>query len=388
MGLFKFKFYYLLIATINGVYAMAMPLYYDTLSYSTVQVGILISLPSVVMLLQPFWGIIVDKFQKPKLIAITGLLGSSFVLLNLMWAKSFHTVFFIVFIYSFIRMPVWSTVDNIIVTYCMNNQRSYGTIRVFASIAWGCSLLVFFPIVSIFGFKSYFIVALIVSIVLSVLIYNFPSELSLIDKQDTKEIEFSHSLKILLQDRGFHYIVLFTLFFSAMFTSNLVYQNLYLEELGATAFVIAAITFVGIIPEFFILPLIERYIYKLNNIVWMMIVVVIFFVRFIGLAFFASIPSIAVIALLHGIGMSFYIPVFIKHLKNAVPNQVSTTAITINGFMAAISGIFMSILAGYLRGVYGIGAVYFINSLAMILAFLVLILYYRYDCKNKESLHF
>ncbi len=64
------------------------------------------------------------------------------------------------------------------------------------------------------------------------------------------------------------------------------------------------------------------------------------------------------------------------------------TAITINGFMAAISGIFMSILAGYLRGVYGIGSVYFVNAIAMVLALLVLIIYYRYD-KNlvKKNLH-
>ncbi len=382
MQLAKFRIYYLIIATLNGVFSMALPLYYDTLNYTPLQVGLLISLPSFMMLLQPMWGVIVDKYKKPKIIAIIGLMTSSTILLSLAFVTNYYLVFLIILSYSFVRMPVWSTVDNIIVTYCMNNQKSYGTIRVFASIAWGSSLLIMFPIINIFGFRSYFIISFIGASILSLMIAKFPSNLTL-DNDEHASLDFNAGIKVIKSQKEFHYIVIYTLFFSAMFATNLVYQNMYLQELGASAFLISLITFLGIVPEFVILPLIEKHLYKLRPVTWLMINTAIFLIRFLVIAFFPSIINIAIVATFHGIAMSVYIPVFIRLLKSTVPSSVSTTAITINSFMAAISGIIMSLLAGYLRGHFGISSIYFINAIAMVIALYVLYLYRRYLIKNK-----
>ncbi|MFV0288294.1 MAG: MFS transporter [Mycoplasmatales bacterium] len=377
MGLVKFRLYYFLVASVNGVFGMAMPLYYGGLGYSHTQSALLMTIPSLVMLLQPAWGIIVDKYQKPKEIAIFGLISSAFMLVLLMWVESYYLVLVIIFIYALLKMPVWSTVDNIIVTYCMNNNKSYGTLRVFASAAWGSSLLIFLPLINIFGFKAYFLASLIINLLVAYIVLKFPNDVKL--KETTNNnLTFSQGLMVLLKSKEFYFIILFTLFFSAMFVTNLVYQNIYLEELQVNKVGIALITFLSILPEFFILPVIEKFLHKKTAIFWLVFACVIYLVRFLGIAISHQVWIVILMAPLHGIGISFYIPVFIKYLKISVPANVSTTAITINALMAAISGIIMNVLAGKVWNEASANYVYYLNVLTIIAALIVLIMYHQY----------
>lgn len=380
----SFKIYYLLIAAVNGVFGMAMPLYYDSLNFTYIQATLLMTIPSIVMLFQPISGIIVDRFERPKEIAIVGVLGSSFMLSLLVFVDNYHMMVIIIFLYALIRMPVWSTVDNIIVTYCINNNLKYGVLRVFASIAWGSSLLIFYPLIYFKGFKAYFIAALLVGIVVAIIISRFPSETKLKEQGNVEEKTFFQGLVLLIKSKNFHYIIIYSMFFSAMFVTNLTYQGAYLQELGASGLVIAVITFLGIFPEFIILPSVEKYLHKRDSIFWLMFVTIMYFARFIVMWKFPSIITLAVVSTFHGIAMSFYIPVFIKHLKVSVPNNVSTTAITITGFTAAVSGITMNVLAGLARTAYGISEIYLISAISMVFAFIVLCMYRKYLIKEKS----
>lgn len=371
------KLYYLLVATINGVFATAMPIYYQNLSFTSYQIGILIAIPSIAMLFQPIWGMLVDKYGIAKQIGIVGTICSSLVLLLLLFVHSFPIVLIVVALYSFIKAPVWSSIDNIIITYCMNNNLNYGPFRVFASAAWGSSLLIFLPFALLFGFKAYFVLNFAVSIFVAYMISRLPQTTQLEDsKVDLgKDATFKDGIKHLAHDKSFYFIVIFTFFFSTLFVTNLNYQALYFEALGQSSLFISVAMFISILPELIILPFVEKISNKYNPISMLMLVVLCYLIKYIGFAVTTSIPILLVLTAFHGIGMSFYIPIFIKLLKSSVPNNVSTTAITVNSFVAAIAGILMSLTAGYISGQFGIHSVFYLNAIMLVCAMIVLILF-------------
>ncbi len=375
------RLYYFLISIVGGIFSTAMPLYYQDLAFSSYQIGILIALPSAAMLFQPLWGALVDKYQKARELGIIGILLSGCVLSLLLFAQTFNQVFLIVAIYSLIKAPVWSSIDNIIITHCMNHNIDYGPLRVFASIAWGASLVLFLPFNLIFGFKSYFVVNLLISLYVAYIILKLPKTIKLDnDENDLGEnAQFSDGLKFLIKDRSFRYIILFTLFFSTLFVTNLNYQALYFEQLGQSQLFISIAMFISIMPELFLLPFVERISANSNPIKLLMVVSIAYIVKYIIFATTTNIPILLIFSSLHGIAMSFYIPVFIKLIKKSVPNTVSTTAITFNGFVAAITGIVVSLLSGYISGQYGIEYVFIMVAIFQTCGLLVLLGFNRFS---------
>lgn len=369
------RMYYFLVSVVGGVFSTAMPLYYEHLSFTSYQIGLLIALPSCAMLFQPLWGVIVDKYKKSRELGLIGIIASGVVLSLLLFANSFFQVFVIVAVYSFIKAPVWSSIDNIIITYCMNNNINYGPLRVFASIAWGASLLLFLPINLLFGFKSYFILNLIISIYVAYVILQLPQTIELDNNAHDlgANAKFSDGIKFLLKDKTYRYIVLFTLFFSTLFVTNLNYQALYFQQLGQSQLFISVAMFISIMPELVLLPYVERMSKNINPIKMLMMVSIAYILKFLLFATVTFIPVLLLAASLHGIAMSFYIPIFIKLIKSSVPNNVSTTAITFNGFVAAIAGIITSIVAGTLSGTFGITSVFILVGLLQICGLIVLI---------------
>ncbi len=373
------RMYYFLISIIGGIFNTAMPLYYQSLDFSASQIGLLIAIPSAAMLFQPLWGMLVDKYNKARELGLFGITLSSIILLMMYFATSFNQVIILIALYSFIKAPVWSSIDNIIITYCMNNGINYGPLRVFASIAWGASLILFLPINLLFGFKSYFVLNFLISIYVAYIILRLPKSTHLdSNKNDLgTHAKFTDGLKFLIKDKTFHYIILFTFIFSTLFVTNLNYQALYFESLGKSQAFISVAMFISIAPELVLLPLVEKISSKYNPISMLMVVSCAYILKYIGFATITFIPVLLLLAMMHGIAMSFYIPIFIKLLKKSVPNEVSTTAITLNGFVTAITGICMSITAGYISEHFGIPSVFIVVAGFQILGLFVLILFKR-----------
>lgn len=373
------RIYYFLISIVGGIFSTAMPLYYENLHFSSYQIGILIAIPSMAMLFQPMWGIIVDKYKIARELGIFGIVISALVLSLLLFASYFQQVLIIVALYSLIKAPVWSSIDNIIITYCMNNNINYGPLRVFASIAWGSSLILFLPFSLIFGFKSYFILNLAISLYVAYIIFKLPKTTNLkVPKKELGEnASFNDGLIFLAKDKTFRYIIIFTLFFSTLFVTNLNYQALYFQQLGQSQLFISVVMFISIMPELFLLPYVEKISGNFNPIKMLMIVSIAYIVKYLIFATITFVPILVITATLHGIAMSFYIPIFIKLIKSSVPNNVSTTAITFNGFVSAIAGIFTSLFAGFLSGHLGITAVFFLVAGFQICGLVILILFYR-----------
>ncbi len=373
------RMYYFLISIVGGVFATAMPLYYQDLNFSEYQIGILIALPSAAMLLQPMWGILVDKYNKPRELGILGIIVSGFVLSLLVFADSFNQVLFIVALFAIIKAPVWSSIDNIIITYCMNEGINYGPLRVFASIAWGASLIFFLPFSLLFGFKSFFIINFIISIYVAYIILKLPKSIELDDNENDlgENPKFSDGLKFLYKNKSFRFIVLYTLFFSTLFVTNLNYQAMYFEQLGQSNLFISIAMVISIAPELILLPMVERISSNINPIKLLMVVSLSYVIKYIGFAVVTNVYILLIFATLHGIAMSFYIPVFIKLIKRTVPNNVSTTAITLNGFVSAITGIVTSLIAGGVSGHFGIEYVFYLIAFFQVCGLLILVLFKR-----------
>lgn len=371
------KTYYFLVSIIGGIFSTAMPLYYSDLHFTSYQIGLLIAVPSSAMLFQPLWGVLVDKYDKARELGITGIVASGLVLSLLVFANNFWQVFIIVALYSFIKAPVWSSIDNIIITYCMNNHINYGPLRVFASIAWGASLILFLPFNLLLGFKSYFIFNLLISIYIAYIILRLPKNIKLDDNRNDlgENAQFIDGIKFLFRDKTYRYIILYTLFFSTLFVTNLNYQAMYFQELGQTQLFISIAMFISIMPELVLLPFVERISVNVNPIKMLMIVSIAYVVKYFIFATVTFIPILLIVAMLHGIAMSFYIPIYIKLIKTSVPNNVSTTALTFNGFIAAITGILTSITAGVLSGLFGITSVFVLVGFLQFLGLVVLILF-------------
>lgn len=358
-----FKIHYFLWAMLGGFTISVLPIFFQMMGYDQRQIGYLAAIPSITILCQPIYGMLIDRYNLAKQVAMIGIIGSGIALFFVPYTNNFLMLFIIILIYNLFKAPVFSAGDNIIISYCMRNNLNFGRIRVPASISWGSSILLVYPIIYIFSPDAFFAYNLLVSLFLAIFIVSkFENNTRISEKSI---LPFKTALKLLFKNKPYLYILVFTFLFASIQPINFMYQSMYLKSLGASGVIIGIAMMVSTLPELFILPYSDILRKYFSNKVLLIIATTCLLIKFICFKYITNIPALIIIASLHGVAFGIYIPLFLRIIKSLVPDQVSTTAIMTNAFIGAISGVISTVLAGQLNYYFGLSNVYYLHIIMM-----------------------
>lgn len=139
---FRFKFLYLIIYAGFGVLMPYAPVYYEVMSMSKAQIGILTMMPNLCsFLIAPLFSIIGDIFHAHYELIIICIIASTASTTATLLCKSFWQFCTVVLVASIMRAPVSPNIDALVISSLSKKSR-YGEMRLWGAISFGiCSLI-------------------------------------------------------------------------------------------------------------------------------------------------------------------------------------------------------------------------------------------------------
>ena len=138
MSGFGYLWFFGAIAAFNPYISM----YYRSLEFTGLQVGILTAMPAVGLALSgPFWGSIMDALGIHRLVLRLALILTALFAIGVAEASTFTTVFVFVTALAFSLVPLRALLDAYAIALSERTRRSFGTIRSWGSVGYFVAVL-------------------------------------------------------------------------------------------------------------------------------------------------------------------------------------------------------------------------------------------------------
>ncbi|MFE5319076.1 MFS transporter [Paenibacillus sp. NPDC056579] len=360
----------------TAVIVSYFPLYFQSVGYSTIQIGLLYSIgPLIGIVSNLFWGIISDKLQTVKkilLVILAAQLVMSFVVFqtaNFGWLMVFMAVFF------FFQSPTTSLNDSLTLLNISGTNKSYASFRIWGSIGFAAASLFFGLLLQQRGSGLTAILCLFtigLSLVLSMLLTDGRS-------QSGKKIQFSGMVQIVASRQMVLFLLTITVV-SVAHRFNDGFLALFLKQLGADPSIVGWSWMVSAVSEIPIFFLLSKYGHKYKELPLLAVCAIVYVIRFLLMSQVENPLWVIVIQAMHSISFGIFFFTVIRYIQRNVPDEFRATGQAIFAVCwSGVAGLVSGTLGGWLfrdfgpHVMYGIGA-----ALSLIAVFGFLFLHYAY----------
>ncbi len=230
-----------------------LPLYYDQVGLSGDQIGLLVGIPSVLVLVSgALWGALADASGRHRLALMLAIAGAMVFSQVLSLVSDFFWLVPLVLVLAFFMSPIVPLVDHAVMELLGEQRGRYGKVRLWGGVGWGIAGPLIGWIVEQFGlgwsFRGYFLLMFFCLLVVRRLpVQGAPAAGS-----------FGGGLKRLLADRRWQLFLL--LAFVGGMGSGLAfhYLFLYMNDMGATRSMMGWALSVATLSELLVFSLADR----------------------------------------------------------------------------------------------------------------------------------
>ncbi|MCF2940785.1 MFS transporter [Paenibacillus alkaliterrae] len=175
INLYYFVLFYVFIYAGNAVYGTFLPVYFQDIGFTSLQIGTLLSLgPLVAILAQPIWGAFGDKAKIKNHILYVLLAGSGLSMLLYPLSEQFAFLLFMMCVFTFFQTSIFAISDTITLEVLdRNKSQNYGLIRMGGTFGFAM-MSIAFGIIAQDHIKSMFAVYAVIMVVCFLLVLRFP----------------------------------------------------------------------------------------------------------------------------------------------------------------------------------------------------------------------
>jgi PPP family 3-phenylpropionic acid transporter len=356
-------------------------LYYQSLSFTGAQIGILSAIAPLISLVgAPFWTGIADTTHRHKLIMSLAILAATALVASYPFVGTFAMVLVLGSLFSFMISPVNSLADTATMTMLGDQQNMYGRVRVGGAIGWGAIA----PLAGIFiekyglnwAFWSYAVLMFIGFLVSQRFVFSHTAQV----------VSLRHGLRELFSNRR---LVLFlaTTFVCGMALMSInAYLGAYMAELGMKKSAIGFALGLATISELPMLFFADRLLIRLKPHGLLILSMTATILRLFLYAIFTTETGILVFQLINGFTFAALWVAGVSYVNRIAPPGLSATAqgvfgATVFGFGAAGGGFLGAILLERLGG----AQMYTIFGALLLAALIVYILMERQLTKVQHA---
>jgi PPP family 3-phenylpropionic acid transporter len=137
------KAYYFLVFAAGASLVPFIALYYQHIGMTGSQIGLLTGMqPLIAWLGASLWAALADASHQHERLVRSAIVGALVLVLALSRATAFFWLLPLVVIFSFFIAPIMPLMDNAILDLLGPRRESYGKLRVWGAVGWGCAVLV------------------------------------------------------------------------------------------------------------------------------------------------------------------------------------------------------------------------------------------------------
>ena len=317
-----------------------MTLYYQQKGLNGVQIGVLASIiPLITLASSPFWSGIGDATRRHRAVLLLTIAGLWAAVLLLYFVSGFPAMLAAVVLYAVFVGPIAPLVDNAVMALLGERRAEYGRVRVWGAFGWGGAALILGPMLQRAGLAWAFYGFLFFMALCFVAAARLPMDVS------AARAAYRAGLGRLLKNGRFLLLLFVSLVYGVGLGALLIYQFLYLSEMGASrtlmSLTLTAAT-LSEVPFWFLSgPLIARF--GPNKLIAFGLLMGV--VRLFALALMGA-PWLALpISMLHGPSFAVLWAAGVADADTAAPAGLGATAQglfagAMNGLGSALGGFF------------------------------------------------
>lgn len=348
-----FNSYYFVYFFAVGVIFPLLPVYLnEEMRISKTSVGVIMSfIPLISVIGQPIWGYVSDYTKKFKLVLLSIIILDASTIIVLSMVSYTPIVIGLIFLFSFFYCGNVPLADRFSLEFSHSQSVSYGSMRLWGSIGFAVSTFIIGYVTESFGLKIIFYLYFIIMMLTSLVVMQFPSgKVTRREEKSnlSKNNGLKKDLKKLLAMPQYIFMILISMFSFSTLLANNSYLGLYIVDKGATLSAVGALFFVSAISEVPFMRVSRYIIDKFGVVKVLFISIVATSMRWF---FYFLEPNIVVIysvTLLQGIGFGLMLPCIMEFVKEIVPKEIVTTAISL---ISAIGFGFGSWFSSFIGGI-------------------------------------
>ncbi|CAH0146640.1 putative 3-phenylpropionic acid transporter [Peribacillus sp. Bi96] len=347
---------------------------------SGIEIGTIMSVGPIVMIVfQPFWGIVCDWSGKPaKILALTSFLAGLFGLGYLLFEPYFLLVSVAIALAIF-QSAIIPISDSITLQYTTRIKSNYGKIRLFGSLGYGIAVFVMGKLSeSLIGPSVIFYAFFFGLLIAALLALRLPEEPA------REKVKLFSGIKELITMKRFLIFLAITFLLFGPNLANNVYYGLFVEARGGTYTGIGIAFLLAVLSEIPFMRMAGSWIHKMGLMPITLLAGAASLVRW-GLYFTEpSLTTVYVTSIMQGFSLGLFIPAAVQYIREVVPAHITVTAITLYSAIGnGLGNWFSTFSGGIILDKSGIYAVYLFYAMLTLIGMLLTIWLMGLDKKQK-----
>lgn len=351
-----------------------LPLYFQSIGLSTIQIGILLSIgPFISLVANPFWGFVSDRMQTVKKVLFVVLLMNLLTGVLLFQVQSFVLLLGIVLLFYFFQTTVPGLTDSLIFQTIQGTGTSYASIRIWGSLGFFFTALAIAPIFKQVGvsYLGIFYPAAVVVALFSV--FGLPDR-----KAAAHKVSLKGALG-LFENKLFVWFLFLIVLIMTPHRLNDSFIGLHLKSLGASELSIGWVMAVAALTEIPVFLYLGRYMHKFKELPLLLLASFFYLLRWLLMGFVDDPGWIFVIQMMQGVTFGLYFYAAVHFCLKLVPDHYRSTGQALFTVVhAGLTGIIGGWLGGWLIDAYGAFAMYRFGAGLTFIAVLSLVGTYIY----------
>lgn len=326
-----------------GAFIPFNALYYRSLGFSGIELGILTALPAIATAITgPIWGLLADSRGWHRQIMRVVLLVSALIILLLAQITEFPPFMMAMALLALVLVPVPSLWDSYAISAVERGGAPYGVLRIFGSLGFTSVVLVMGRVMAdglspvfLYVYAACHLVAFLVAMRLPALGERQPRNVF----GGMSEVFANHGYRLLL-------LVAFLI--SAGFTTLNIYLTLHIQSLGGSTSIAGIAFATAALSELPIIGMGAVILHRLGarNIIFIGLIV--YIIRFVLLGFASFTTAVLIAQALHGLSFGMFLIASVTLAHRLVGRQHAATA---QALLAMVSMGLGSIIGSLLGGV-------------------------------------
>ncbi|WP_260865877.1 MFS transporter [Paenibacillus xylanexedens] len=381
--LLKLQGLYLFMGLAGGIFNPYINPILVAQGFSSKETGFIMAFGTLIsIILQPIWGIMVDKFKKTRFVLVLSLLVPA--LLAYFYNIEVYIILILIYtlctIFQVTQIPV---ADSYAVTAAKAANTSYGMIRLFGSLGTGLGGFAAGIYLSQFSIHMLWLPFLVFNVLSAVLASTLPRQTSI----SSSSVTFSVGLARLLRNRTFLLFLIGCFLVNQTLTAFNSFFVISFQMAGGsvamtgTALLLASITNV---PSMLVAAFILR---KWGHERTMLLAAGAYMLRW-GIQWLWPTPEVMIgIQVLHGLSFGFFYIAAVEYVASVTGREMQATGQSLfNMVFAGLGGIVGNMLNGYLLDSGGPSLMYLACTISAALGAFILLIVSR-QARTQQSLN-
>ena len=368
------KFYakYLALFIGLGAYNTFLPVYLEnTLGFTSSQVGIIVSIPSILgIIFVPIWGLLSDISKKQKTVLWINIFMSLILAGVYTITKSFIPVLIVATFFEMFRNSVLPLTDSLTTSFCRENNKNYGSIRVIGSMTFAVASFLCGQLIKITNSDLMFFYVFMVSMIGCLIVT--PTLDTNTNIEQKEKLNLKEDLPKLFKNKSYILILLCGVCVAGLTEGMMSFQGIYLMKLGAGTELVGLLTVFMVLPELFFMVKTKGLIEKYGMIKMIGFASCALLVRWI-IYFTTSNPWLFMLATsMHGVAISIITISAFEFIGKVVDKKLHTTSMTVYTFTIGVSYSLMKLLYGNMIDSLGFKSIFIFSMVVSLFSFVIL----------------